>query len=281
METIVDTTYRIESQRGGIFQLWTPVGEQPVSNETLVIMYGFYGATQNAIAKYCDIYLGRGLKVLYIPSRFIHFVWPSNAITLGEILMDYLDDEASAFSYYIVHSFSMGGYNFSVCNYSVMSAQPERYGHIKLKIKAVVFDSIALGSPERMMKGIGMGMTRNKVLQTFIPSMMSLYFFLMQNYTVKLFEKWIEMCRTMPLEVPTLYFFCENDPISDYKYIEEMLEGFRKMGTFPVLGKCWQKSRHSIHLMIHTKDYLEYLSRLLELVPEFRKLNQKTVISKI
>lgn len=283
MEPEGELKYEIEPQSGGIFQLWSLKDEQLTNEETLVIMFGFYGATQKAIAKYCDIYLKRGLKVLYIPSRIMHFALPSFSIQLGKDLMEYLDGEALRYSYYIVHTFSMGSYNFAVCNYGVMSTQPEKYGHIKKKIKAVVYDSIALGSPERMMTGVGMGMARNKLLQAVIPRLMALYFFVMQNYTLKQFEHWVEMCRTVPVEVPTLYFFCENDPISDYEYIQEMIEGFRKMGTFPVLEKCWKKSRHSIHLMIHTKDYLEYIDKLLGLVPELslQNLNQKLVRSKM
>lgn len=281
MEPEGDGNYKIEPKRGGIFQLWKLKDVQETNKEMLVILFGFYGATQKAISKYCDIYLKKGFLVLYIPSRLLHFAFPSHAIKLGKDLMDYLDHDASEFSFYFVHTFSMGSYNFAVCNYGVMGKQPEKYGHIKRKIKAIVYDSITVGSPERMMTGIGMGMARSKVLQALIPKLMSLYFFVMQNYTIKQFEEWLEMCRTVPLEVPTLSFFCENDPISDYEYIHEMIEGFRKMGTFPVLEKCWQKSRHAIHLMIHTDEYLEYIDRLFHLIPEIKTKTANNMRSKI
>ena len=274
MESTKD--YKIESKRGGTFQLWT-LNDGEVSNrETLVLLFGFYGATEKAIAKYCDIYLTRGLSVLYIPSQLLHFALPSHAVKLGQELMDYLGHEAADYSNYFVHTFSMGSFNFAVCNYEVMSKYPEKYGHIRKKIKAVIYDSVTVGSAERMMKGIGMGMVRNSILQAIIPKFMSIYFYLMKGTTIKQFEHWIEKFRTEPVEVPTLYFFCENDPISDFEYIHEMIEGFRKMGTFPVIEQCWEKSRHGIHLFIHTEDYIGCVDRLFQLVPELKLQGQSS-----
>ena len=78
MESTKD--YKIESKRGGTFQLWT-LNDGEVSNrETLVLLFGFYGATEKAISKYCDIYLTRGLSVLYIPSQLLHFALPSHSV---------------------------------------------------------------------------------------------------------------------------------------------------------------------------------------------------------
>lgn len=277
MDVEGELRYKIEPMREGVFQLWTLKDMQITNEDTLVILFGFYGATQKALAKYCDIYLKRGFQVLCIPSRIMPVAWPSHAIKLSKDLLDYLGHEASRFSYFIVHTVSMGIYNFFVCNYGVMSKQPEKYGHIKNKIKAVVYDSIAIGSRETMLHGFGMTMTRNKILQALITKLMSMYFFFVQNNA----EQWIEMSRTTPIEVPTLYFFCENDPISDYEYIQEIIEGFNKLGTFPVLEKCWKKSRHSGHLMSHTDEYLEFVNRLLELVPELSRQNQNIVKSKM
>ena len=74
----------------------------------------------------------------------------------------------------------------------------------------------------------------------------------------------------MPLEVPTLFFYCENDPVSNYKDIQEMIEGYKRIGSFPVLEKCWPESRHATHLMVHTADYLDYIIRLFSITPEYR-----------
>ena len=273
--------YKIEIKKGGAFQLWTLTDREIDSKGTLVLLFGFYGATEKAIARYCEIYLARGLPVLYIPSQLLHFALPSHAVKLGQDLMHYLDHEAADYSYYFVHTFSMGSFNFAVCNYEVMSKHQKKYDHIKKKIKAIIYDSVTVGSAERMMKGIGMGMVRNRILQAVIPKLMSVYFYLMKDTTIKQFEHWIEMFRTEPIQVPTLYFFCENDPISDYKYIHEMIEGFRKMATFPVIEQCWQKSRHGIHLMIHTEDYMDCVDRLFQSVPELELHRHSNLKSKM
>ena len=276
MEQISDSKYEIVPKRGGIFQLWKARDADVSNNDALVIMFGFFGATQRVIAKYCDIFLNRGLPVLFVPSCGKHLVWPPYSISLGEDLMEYLDHEASECSNYLIHTISMGSYNFMVCNYEGFSKHPEKFPHIKCKIKAIVYDSIgfSIGSSENMIKGIcqlfSWGISRNLFLQHLLPVLMTTYFYIMHKHTIERFEHWMRMWQTLPLEVPTLFFYCENDPLTNYKDIQEMIEGYKRIGSFPVLEKCWSESRHATHLMLHAADYLDYINRLIMITPAHR-----------
>ena len=64
------------------------------------------------------------------------------------------------------------GYNFGLCNLELLSKHPEKFGHIKYKIKTIVYDStgFSIGSSENMIKALllqfGLGMSRNLFLQT-------------------------------------------------------------------------------------------------------------------
>ena len=53
----------------------------------------------------------------------------------------------------------------------------------------------------------------------------------MHKYTVERFEHWMRILQTLPLEVPTLFFCCDNDPIANYKDIQEMIEGYKRIGS--------------------------------------------------
>ena len=274
--------FEIHLKKGGQFQLWKPRDIETRNNATLVVMFGPYGFTQRLIAKYCDIYLRRGLSVLYIPNYIAHFTQPNVTLKLASDLMKYLDTKATEYSCFLIHSFSAGSVSFNICNYGFISKHVEKYGHIKDKIKAVVYDSYSIGPPDDrpycMSKGITVG--RSRLLQVLIHGLLSTFFWI-QHKTVKQFNEWQEMCRTDPIAVPTLYFLCETDPMSDFKYINDMIEDIKKVRTFPILEKCWKKSRHSAHFMLHPDEYLDYINQLFELVPELTGAKPKHVRSKI
>ena len=56
MESTAGNKYNIAPIRGGRFSHWTATDKNgDTRNEVLVVLYGFFGATQRTIAKYCDI----------------------------------------------------------------------------------------------------------------------------------------------------------------------------------------------------------------------------------
>ena len=78
-------------------------------------------------------------------------------------------------------------------------------------------------------------------------------------------------------------FLLRKRPKASYKDIQEMIERYKRIGPFPVLEKCWPESRHDTHLMVHTADYLDYISRLFIITPECRvqpKISVKTINNK-
>ena len=270
--------FEIQSKKGGQFQLWKRKDIGIHNNKTHVVMFGPYGFTPKLIAKYCDIYFKRGISVLYIPNYIAHFTRPSVTLKLGIDLMEYLDTEAAEYSCHVIHAFSAGTVSFNICNYGLIAQNPAKYGHIKDKIKAIVYDSYSIGPPEDRASGMSKGITvgRSRILQVLIHGILSMFFFI-QHKTVKQFNEWQEMCRTDPIAVPTLYFLCETDPLSDFKYIHNMIEDIRKTRTFPILEKCWRKSRHSAHFMLYPDEYLDYINQLFELVPELTGVKYKLV----
>ena len=221
--------FEIQSKKGGQFQLWKPRGVEKQDNTTLVVMFGPYGFTPRITAKYCDIYFRRGLSVLFIPNIFAHFTRPNVTIKMASDLMEYLDSQATEYSCFLVHSFSAGSASFVICNYGFISKHEEKYSHIKDKIKAIIYDSYAIGPHKdrlfHMSKGLTVG--RGRLLQVFIHGILATFFWV-QHKTLKQLNEWQEMGRTDPIAVPTLYFLCETDPMSDFKYIHDMIEDIKK-----------------------------------------------------
>lgn len=194
--------------------------------------------------------------------------------------MDYLVLTNSKYSNYFVHTISKRSYNFGVCNYEVMSKHPQKYDHVKKKIKAIVYDSMAI-AVDGAKVAAGMmpldetgSQSRYTVLQCIFPRLVDVY--LNITHHAQQFERWMQMWRTSPLEVPCLFFYCENDPMSNYLTVQQLINEYKKRGSFPVIEKGWRESRHASHLMKHTDEYLDYINRLIELVPVLTVHCQKT-----
>ena len=75
--------------------------------------------------------------MLFVPGSFRQLLWARSSVNLGEDLM-----EASEYTHYIIHEISVGCSNFNNFTYELLLRNPEKYGHIQYKIKAIVNDSI-------------------------------------------------------------------------------------------------------------------------------------------
>ena len=234
--------------------------------QTLVIIYGFYGASDRALQKYSAIYHDYGFDVLPVRSHLKHFAWPKYSIDLANQTLTYLHDNCLGYDTFLVHAFSMGAYNFTVC-LSTMYNNPKLYSVIQNKISGIVYDSLAIGSLEGMVYGVAAGISENKLVQWAIPPTMSLYFYLTHRHTVAIYDYYLNIAEKSPLQVPTLLFYCKNDQLSRYDTIESWMQGWRQMYSFPIYGKVWDKSRHAAHLMVHEAEYLQGLDTFVKSVP--------------
>ena len=173
----------------------------------------------------------------------------------------------------IIHGISLGCFNFNVFTYDVLLKNPEKYGLVRYKIKASIYDSIgfATGNADRVVKAvinlIGLHAFNNVYLQRAFPEIMMMYFYLMRRFTLLRMESVLQVLQTMPLEVTTLFFYSENDPVTSHQDIRKLVERYKTMGSFHVLDKCSRESRHAAHLIIHTSEYLDCINRLLLAVP--------------
>lgn len=243
-------------------------------SRTLVVIFGFYGASERAITNYCSLYHRYGFDAMYVRSFLKHFAWPKNSIELASDVLSFIGKSCENYDNIVVHAFSMGAYNFTVC-IDEMYSKPERYADIQRKIKAVVYDSLTIGSLKNMARGVGLGISRNRVIQTIIPLSMSLYFRLTYPYTIKLYDHYVALFKQKPLEVPTLLYCCRNDPMSEYDVIEVMVADWKRRFRFDLVCKSWDKSKHSAHLLQHKEDYTQTLDGFIKSIPGLVKIDSK------
>ncbi|XP_045216638.2 uncharacterized protein LOC123566524 [Mercenaria mercenaria] len=243
-------------------------------SKTLVIIFGFYGAPEKAIGNYCRLYHGYGFDAMYVPSFLKHFAWPNNSLELATDLLSFVNRSCAKYEHILIHAFSMGAYNFTLCM-SEMYRAPELYSSIEKRIEAVVYDSLTIGTLKNMAHGVGMGLSKNRVLQTVIPLSMSLYFKLTNKYTVQVYEHFIDLFKQKPLQVPTLLFYCKNDPMSEYDVVEALVHDWKTKFSFSVVNKSWEKSKHSAHFLVHKDEYSKTLDNFLKGIPGLLKIESK------
>ena len=62
---------------------------------------------------------------------------------------------------------------------------------------------------------------------------------------------------------PSLYLFSDTDRVTDYRYVEYVIEQKRKH-NFPVIAQKFIGSGHCAHLVKHNKAYKEAVKLFVE-----------------
>ncbi|XP_051236739.1 transmembrane protein 53 [Dicentrarchus labrax] len=235
--------------------------QPPVSEEQkpLLLMLPWLGSRPQALAKYCEIYFRTGFDVLVVESEVQEFLWPRWGMEHGKRLLELLQSKRFVSRPLLVHAFSIGGYTFSQLLVHV-SQDTQKYQALIQRIKGQVFDSLVVGSLENM--AIGLGKTVFPRWETLVKQISLLYFGIFRRQTVDYFNKGIEVFWNTPVTAPALFFFCENDAMSDPRAMEEVIDLWRKRGM-DVTAKKWEESTHAGHLKRHRQDYLTTLDMFL------------------
>ncbi|XP_029289142.1 transmembrane protein 53 [Cottoperca gobio] len=225
----------------------------------LMLMLPWLGSRPQAVAKYCEIYFRSGFDVLVVESEVQEFLWPPWGLEQGKRLLKLLQSERFVSRPLLVHAFSIGGYSFTQL-LMLVSQDTQTYQGFTQRIKGQVYDSLVVGSVEMMIKGLGK--TVFPRMETLVTQVSRLYFGMFKRHTVDYFNKTIDMFWDTPVTSPALFFFCENDPMSNPRAMEEVIDHWRKRGI-DITAKKWEDSTHAGHLKRHQQEYLTTLDMFI------------------
>ncbi|KAG7521663.1 hypothetical protein JOB18_003950 [Solea senegalensis] len=229
-------------------------------HKPLMLLLPWLGSRPQAVDKYCEIYFRTGFDVLVVESEVQEFLWPRWGLEHGERLLELLQSERFVSRPLLIHAFSIGGYTF--CQLLVhVSRDMQKYQSFTKRIKGQVFDSLVIGSLERM--AIGLGKTVFPRLETLVKKLSMLYFSMFKQQTVEYFNTSIDVFWNTPVPAPALFFFCENDALSHAPTVEELIEYWQKRGI-PITAKKWEDSTHAGHLKRHPQEYVTTLELFLQ-----------------
>lgn len=126
----------------------------------LLLLLPWLGSRPQAVSKYCDIYFRTGFDVLMVESEVSLFLWPRWGLEYGARLLDILESERFSQRPLLVHAFSIGGYTFTQLMIH-MAQDKQRYQGLTQRIHGQIYDSLVMGSVERM----AVGETRHSLVQ--------------------------------------------------------------------------------------------------------------------
>ncbi|ESO94571.1 hypothetical protein LOTGIDRAFT_118120 [Lottia gigantea] len=233
--------------------------------DNLVIIFPWYAAKPDQVAKYQSLYHGRGFDTLVIYGGLVSFLWPQKASEFVKSVNNLLETRFDNYKHFILHAFSIGAFYLTVYIYT--SFEKENVSSsIKKKTLGVFWDSITIGELSNLITGIatGAGLTGNFAKIAFKSSFL-LYYYLFNNCTARIYNKYFRLLAKNPWIVPTFVVASKDDPMSDYKALSELLNTWTN--KLPILKyKIWDHSKHAGHLKYHYSEYVEILDSFLSVL---------------
>lgn len=231
-------------------------------NKPLMVILPWLGSRPQGVAKYCDIYFRTGMDVLVVESEVTHFLWPRWGLDHGKTLLELLQSERFVSRPLLVHAFSIGAYVFAQLLVHV-SSDSQKYGNLTKRIKGQVYDSVVAGTVETM--AVGVGKTVFPQWNSLVTRLSLAYFGLFKRQTVDYFNAGIDAFWNSPVTSPALFFYCENDTLSEARAVDDLVDYWRKRGI-NVTAKKWVDSTHAGHLKRHPEEYLTTINAFLQSV---------------
>lgn len=248
--------YKIKEERISRNMLLRRLDHGSRDDKPLVLMFDWLFAKPGALAKYCNLYHGKGMDVIVINGKLRHFLWPPTGFKLVDDVLDYIMKERSGREKLLVHAFSIGAYIYTLM--MIHASSVEKYRQFKTNVVGQVFDSIVIGNYDNMSTGIASTFTRNKAVKSSTLCIMNAYYNMTRKHTRDKYDEFVHYFIHNPIQVPTLVLYALNDPMSDPQAVENMISTWRnKFSSFDVKEKCWEKSVHAAHIKFHEQEYVE------------------------
>ncbi|KAK9497588.1 hypothetical protein O3M35_004287 [Rhynocoris fuscipes] len=226
----------------------------------LVVLLGWLLAKPQHMKKYSDIYMDRGYNVLTVSMTPWQFFWPTTGAQLiADELLNFLKNGPRS-QPLLLHGFSIGAYLWGECLVK-MVAEPSQYSHLIQRIKGQIWDS----APDiaELHKGLPMAIApNNAILRRAAEKYFAYHLKTFHDVATQHYIRSSQLFHTTPVRAPSLIFVCKNDPIASYSSNKKVQESWDSMGMKTYL-KCWEKSKHVSHIIIHKKEYLETLDDFL------------------
>lgn len=122
------------------------------TSRPLLVFFSWLGARPGAVAKYRDLYLGRGMDVLHVQSSVTHFLWPRWGLNYGLEVLKVLEEPPFSGRRVLVHASSIGGFTFTQMLTHIAQG-PQKHTGLARRVIGHIYDSLVVGTLEHMAIG--------------------------------------------------------------------------------------------------------------------------------
>ncbi|XP_014258602.1 transmembrane protein 53-A-like [Cimex lectularius] len=250
-----------------------PITNDPTSRP-LVVLIAWMLAKKKHIEKYSEIYLKQGFDVLSVTMTPWQFLWPTTgAQPIADELLQYLNEHSNR--PLLLHGFSVGAYLWGEVLVKINTDLP-KYTKLIDRVKGQIWDSapdiaeLHKGIPRALVPG-------NSLLRATVEKYVVYHLSTFQNSVTQHYIRSSQLFHTTPIRAPTLLFISKNDLIATEASNQRVRKSWESLGM-KVSWKCWDKSKHVSHFILHRDEYLYELNSFiasLDLFSQYEEVKDK------
>lgn len=226
----------------------------------LVVLMSWLEAKEKHIEKYRQFYLERGFDVLNVKTSPWDLLLPAVGVKkVSEDFVKFMIEKQ--YKNVVLHGFSVGGFMFGRWLLE-LDKQDEKIRQTLLNsIRGLVFDSLV--TFEGVPVGVAASITRNKLGAKIIEQLLKIYLVIGHSFATKYYLESSDRVWGGPLKCPSLFLVSKDDPISDHKILEKLVDVWTKLGI-----ECHMKQFESApHVQLfhnHRDVYVQQVEKFLK-----------------
>lgn len=232
-------------------------------------LVGWLYCKPQSLRKYATVYAENGFDSVIVTCDWKHVMRPEE----GRKLMESLEHEINARHLkqavalntrtdeldknVAVHAFSMGAYMTSLWTHNMRKSD---HKHMLNSIKCQSFDSPA--DYDNVPRGIGLATFKNEaaagLLEATVTNALKMFPAVREEHIAASKRFWNE-----PLEVPAMWYYSAEDPISPASVCEKVMDCWRKKGL-EVEGVIFENTKHVCHMKHFPDKYRSAMESFLD-----------------
>ncbi|XP_022083868.1 transmembrane protein 53-like isoform X2 [Acanthaster planci] len=243
---------------------------QPSKQRPLVLLLSWLLAKQRHLDNFVSFYTSRGCDVLTVRIRPLQIMMPTRGSqVIAKDVVEFLQREDIRNRKILVHSFSVGGYQYSEILQQMLASQSDNK-EITSRIIGQIYDSPV--DFNEVPIGMSKALLKNPILQKTMHVSLDSYLRLMYRPVTQHYLKSSEVFFHNPVPAPSLFFYSHTDLVATADASQRAIASLQnKMGYKNVYSKAFQDSPHVSHMYKHRDEYMETLMKFLESIEYFQE----------
>lgn len=223
----------------------------------LVVLFAWLYSPERHLAKYRQLYLqAENIDVFTVRVTLLDFLMPRiGCHRIARKTVQFLLENSNRYDSCLFHSFSVGTYQIGEV-FRVLTREAQKRHQIEPILKGIILDSPTnVSAPENTARALMLASTNNRTLQSLLYPVFYSYLLLFRPISFSHYVEGFKAVDDNPLRLPILMFASKDDIIGNYGHFERNVIDHWKQDGVEVRVKCWDRSIHVSHYLMHPEEY--------------------------